>query len=249
MNGLMIHTEDGHRAGLADIMAVPVPEKTKTYHPVSHKELVDFVRERSRVTLGMNIIKEEYGLSRKDMQMFGVMTLDAGNTDNGLAIGLRNSYDKSLSVGISSGAQVFVCDNLCFSGSGMTILRKHTLNVWRDISINVDKALQGSEMHYLEMNRQMDAMKHIPLSLDAGFDIVGRALGYDVLKPQQATIAIRDWKTPRHEAFADKNLHSLYQCFTEALKKGPAGDTMDRHSLAHDFFQPMVPSAPTTFAM
>lgn len=246
---LCIHTQDGHRVGLPEVLAVPVPEKTKTYHPVAHGELIDFVRQRVHVSLGLEIRKEEYGLSRKDQQMFGVMTLDTGNDENGLAIGLRNSYDKSLSVGISSGAQVFVCDNLCFSGSGMTVLRKHTLNVWRDIALNVDKALQGSEHHYIEMNRQMDAMKQIPVSLDAGYDLVGRALGYEVLRPQQATIALRDWRTPRHEDFAERNLYSLYQCFTEALKKGPAGDTMDRYSHAHEFFVPMLPSAPTTFAV
>ena len=249
MNGLCIHTADGHRAGLSDVLAVPVPEKTKTYHPVAHGELIEFIRERVRVTLGLQIKQEGYGLSRKDQQMFGVMTLDTGNPDNGLSIGLRNSYDKSLSVGISSGAQVFVCDNLCFSGDAMVVLRKHTLNVWKDISINVDKALHGSEMHYREMNRQLDAMKHIPLSLDTGFDLIGRALGYDVLKPQQATVALRDWKNPRHQDFEEQTLYSLYNCFTEALKKGPAGETMDRHSTAHAFFEPMVPSAPTTFAV
>lgn len=249
MNGLMIHTQDGHTAGLAEVTAVPVPEKTKTYHPVAHGELIEFIKTRIKHSLNLPVKSESYGLSRKDQQMFGVMTLDTGNPENGLSIGLRNSYDKSLSVGISSGAQVFVCDNLCFSGDAMVVLRKHTLNVWKDISINVDKALRGSEHHYTEMNRQLNAMKHIPLSLDAGYELIGRAQGWEILKPQQATIAIKDWRTPRHENFSEKNVYSLYNCFTEALKKGPAGDTMDRHAKAHDFFSCMVPSKPTTFLL
>ena len=245
MNGLMIHTADGHRAGLDEVIAVPVPEKTKTYHPVAHKELIGFVRSRVRDTLGLEIRSEEYGLSRKDQQMFGVITLDTGNAENGMSIGLRNSYDKSLSVGVSSGAKVFVCDNLCFNGDATVVLRKHTLNVWRDVSTNVDIALRGSEMHYEEMNRQLGCMKEISIHRDNGFDLIGRALGYGVLKPQQATIAINDWKNPRHEEFSEHNLYSLYNCFTEALKKGPAGESLTRHAQTHEFFTPLLPARPT----
>jgi hypothetical protein len=254
MEGLMIHTDDGLDASFGDLCKIPVPMATSTYHPVAHKELIHFVRERIDATLGMTIKNERYGLSRKAQdghrqQMFGVITLDAGNDENGLSIGLRNSYDKSLSVGISSGAKVFVCDNLCFSGDAMVVLRKHTLNVWRDISLNVDKALRESEGHYIEMNRQLEAMKHIPVSYDAGGDLVGRAMLYEVLKPQQATVTLRDWRKPRHEAFAERNLYSLYNCFTQGLKKGQAGESMDRHATTHDFFAPMVPVAPTTITI
>jgi len=230
-------------------MAVPVPEKTNTYHPVSNGDLVSFVKMRVKDVLGLEIKSEEYGLSRKDMQMFSVMTLDTGNKENGLSIGLRNSYDLSLSVGVASGAKTFVCDNLCFSGDAMVMLRKHTLNVWKDIRVNVDKALHSSEMHYEEMNRQLEAMKHVPLRLDAGFELIGRALGHDILKPQQATIAIKDWKKPRYEEFSERNVYSMYNCFTEALKKGPAGGTLSRHTKAHGFFTPMLPAAPATFAL
>ena len=77
-----------NRVGLSDVLAVPVPEKTKTYHPVAHGELIEFIRERTKVTLGLSIRQEQYGLSRKDQQMFGVMTLDTGHDENGLSIGL-----------------------------------------------------------------------------------------------------------------------------------------------------------------
>lgn len=234
---LMIHTADGHIAGLDEVLSVPVPEKTKTYHPVAHGELIEFVRTRVDSILGLSIRKEEYGLSRKDQQMFGVMTLETGNNDNGLAIGLRNSYDKSLSVGLSSGAQVFVCDNLCFSGSGMVVLRKHTLNVWRDIALSVDKALRESEQAYVKMNDQLIDMQAKPVNLDQGYEIIGRALGYEILKPQQATVALGDWREPRHEEFSERNMYSLYNCFTEGLKRGTAGGTMDRHALVHEFFE------------
>jgi len=157
----------------------------------------------------MDITQEQYGLSRKSQQMFGVIRLDSGHPDNGLSIGLRNSYDKSLSVGFASGASVFVCDNLCFSGESGEIIRKHTVNVWRDITLKVDQALRASEYHYIVMNQHLSEMKQIPMGLDEGYDLIGRALGHEVLKPQQATIALKDWRNPRHEDFSERNLYSL----------------------------------------
>tara|TARA_R110002020_G_scaffold21537_3_gene73079 strand:+ start:778 stop:1353 length:576 start_codon:yes stop_codon:yes gene_type:complete len=191
----------------------------------------------------MDITQEQYGLSRKGQQMFGVIRLDSGHPDNGLSIGLRNSYDKSLSVGFASGASVFVCDNLCFSGESGEIIRKHTVNVWRDITLKVDQALRASEYHYIVMNQHLSEMKQIPMGLDEGYDLIGRALGHEVLKPQQATIALKDWRNPRHEDFSERNLYSLYNCFTEGLKRGPAGGTLDRHATTHEFFASMLSAA------
>jgi len=246
---ICIHTKDGHRVGLTELAAVPIPEKTRSYCPVPNIELVDFVRSRVTDFLGLEIESEAYGLSRKDQQMFGVMRVDTGRKDHGLSIGLRNSYDKSLLAGLATGAGIFVCDNLCFSGDSGTYFRKHTTNVWRDIRLNVDKALRDAGLHYERMTFDLDAMKTIPLSGDQGYELIGRALGHSILMPQQATVAMRDWDEPRHEEFAPRNLHSLYNCFTEGLKKGPAGTSLDRHSAAHDWFRPMLPAPPVTVAI
>ena len=90
---LCIHTKDGHRANLAEVAAVEVPPRTKSYVPVPNIELIDFVRSRVTDFLGLEIESEAYGLSRRDQQMFGVMRVDTGHKEHGLSIGLRNSYD------------------------------------------------------------------------------------------------------------------------------------------------------------
>ena len=130
----------------------------------------------------------------------------------------------------------------------MTVHRKHTTHVWRDIRVMVDKALMSSVQHHERMATQLDQMKQIGVDQDAGYEMIGRALGHGVLRPQQATIAMGDWKTARHEEFSERNLFSLYNCFTEGLKKGPAGDTMDRHVKAHRFFEPLLPGEAVTVA-
>ena len=232
---LIVDSVDGHLAGYADVCAVPTPQQTRSYQPVHNKDLIDYVRVRVGEQFGSDIISESYALSCKDQQMFGTMTVETENPEHNLTIGLRNSYNKSLSVGLCSGSEMMVCTNLCFSGSAMTVLRKHTVNVWRDIETHVDAALMTSKAHYERMSLQLEAMKTVPLDLEDGYGLIGRALGHDVLKPQQATVAMKDWKSPRHEEFEARDMFSMYNCFTEGLKKGVAGSTIDRHAAAHRF--------------
>ena len=68
------------------------------------------------------------------LSMFGVLSCRNGlpDRDHCLALGIRSSYDRSLAVGLVAGSRVFCCDNLAFSGE-VTMHRKHTVNVFRDL--------------------------------------------------------------------------------------------------------------------
>ena len=117
MQGLMAaDNRGGHFASFNDICAVPVPQATESYAPVANGDLVRLIKDRIDTVLDMGIRSEGYALSGKDQQMYGVIPLDTGmdTKDTGMSIGFRNSYDRTLSVGIASGSQVFVCSNLCF---------------------------------------------------------------------------------------------------------------------------------------
>jgi hypothetical protein len=235
----MMHTPTGKYVGLEEVLAVPTPEPTKTYTPVAYGDFINLIKEKAAAA-GMVIESEGYGLSHGGNQMFGVMRTRTDSEEHSLNIGVRSSHDYTLSAAIAAGMLgVFVCDNLCISGDTCTLMRKHTKNVWLDLELHIDQALGSAEKNFNLMVREMDAMKAVPVAVDRGFELIGLAQGHKVLKPQQATVAMKDWKEPRHLEFTDRNLHSLYQCFTEGLKKGPAGSIMDRHTEAHAWFRPM----------
>lgn len=245
MSTLMMGSQvDGHYVGYAEACAVPTPQATRSWCPAPNKFVIDTVRRGIQREINLPILKEEYGLSRKDQQLFGVLTLDSGDAERNPVIGLRSSLDKSLAGAIAAGARMCVCDNLDFGGDGVTHFRKHTTNFMEDFERLVGRALRDALGHYARQCRTLDAMKTVPMRLDAGYEFIGRALGHDIIKPQQATIVFKDWREPRHEEFSDRNLHSLYQCFTEGLKKGPAGGTLDRYAKAREFFAPHIPAAP-----
>src|SRR5262249_54211533 len=91
----------------------PPPEGQ--WYPVSHSRVVETVKATLRAA-GYEIRKEQFGLMRDGgSRFFGTLDLRtpiaSGVT---LAVGIRNSVDKSFPLGFCAGNRVFVCDNLAF---------------------------------------------------------------------------------------------------------------------------------------
>ena len=240
---LMVHTPEGttktaegKALTFADVAAIPLPAQTRSYTPVGHGDYIRLIEDRAERLLGVTPTNLQLGLSRKGQQLFGTMRLGGGDDEKAPIVGFRNSYDKSLSAGLCAGSQVFVCDNLCFSADGVVVMRKHSRFVWRDLQDIVDSAIRNVSNVFDQFQGQVDALKSIPVGFDDGFGYIGIARGHNYLTPNQESVAIQDWITPRHEEFSERNAWSLYNCFTEGLKKGSAGGSMDRHTAVHDFF-------------
>lgn len=126
-----------HRGGwtttVLDLECVPVPEATDTYVPVPYNRLIEEIKLHVP-RFALAIVREEYALAREGRQMFAVLSCQNGKpaADYALAIGVASSTDRSLAVKMASGINVFVCDNLAFSGE-VQMHRKHTANVFRDL--------------------------------------------------------------------------------------------------------------------
>lgn len=232
MNGL----SSKNRVDINQIASVPVPEHTHSWRPVPYMDAINEVKASVRNSLSYDVESEEYGLSKDGLQMFGVITLDTGARDQGLAIGLRQSYNRSLALGIAVGSQVFVCDNLMFSGDAFKVVRRNTLNVRADFQELLEAQIGSSETYFRRIKQESRTMKAVSVEVDQGFEILGRTVGHKVMTPTQATVAFDDWRNPRHSAFETRNLWSLYNCVTEGLKRGRPSTIMERYTAAHSFF-------------
>src|SRR5205807_2922253 len=82
--------------------------------------------EGALMAAGYGIERVGLALSKDNARFFGTLTLRSPVADGvNLAVGLRSSTDKSISLQWCCGSRVFVCDNLAFSAQTM-ITRKHT---------------------------------------------------------------------------------------------------------------------------
>jgi hypothetical protein len=106
-----------------ELARVPTPAATETWFPVSHDTCVSTV-QRSLTDAGFEIRSLRFGLARNDARLFATVDLASPlATGVSLAVGIRNSLDKSLPLGFVAGNRVFVCDNLAFR-SELSVKRK-----------------------------------------------------------------------------------------------------------------------------
>ncbi len=229
---LLLHC-GAESATINDLAAIPLPKETRTYKPIGHDALANMLSSMATNLLPeFTLEKSQFGLARDGQKMFGVHTFKNGNSDLGLSIGFRNSYDRSLSVGIAVGASVFVCDNLVLTGD-LTVLRKHTSNVHADIDGLALSAIYRSRSAFNQIKADAEVMKGIPMSDDEAYRMLGFIYGRGIINPRQIPVVKNEWLKPSHDAFEDRNLWAFYNAVTESLKTSPPQSIMERHLELH----------------
>jgi len=231
---LLMHCGGDH-VDLNDLREVPLPEETDSYKPVSHYRLSMNLGDVSQGLLkDYELANTQYGLARKGQQMFAIHSYRKDADDTlGLSIGFRNSYDKSMSVGIAIGASVFVCDNLALTGD-IAIMRKHTTNVWQDLEELIITTIYRSQHNFHRIQEDADNMKSAYLNNDDAFRLIGLLYGKQVLTPRQLPVVKREWMQPKYDEFQQRNVWSFYNSCTESLKSCQPNKIMEKHIQLHD---------------
>src|SRR4051812_22192980 len=127
MEGLMLHA-GAKKFGRQDLLALPTPEATETHKPVAHSAIIQALIE-SLAYRHLNVERDEYALTPDGARMFGFLELNIEESGIRLALGVRNSHDKSFALSITVGYRVFVCDNLAFHGDFVAVSKKHSKNM------------------------------------------------------------------------------------------------------------------------
>jgi hypothetical protein len=233
---LILH-QGGWEASLSDLASVPVPEETESYFPVPYGRFVEEVALHVP-RFGLTIERQEFALARDGNQMFGVLTCSNGHgaKDYGLAIGLRNSYDRSLSVGLVVGHRVFCCDNLAFSGE-IAMARKHTVNVFRDLPDLIYRMLSRVSTLHERMDAEIGAMKAQELDDRDAHHLMVEAIRAQVVPASQLPKVLNVWRHPIHEDFRPRTSWSLFNTFSELVKSRSPRAQMDGTLRLTDVFR------------
>ena len=235
MSKLMLH-RGGWEANKADLAAVPVPEATDSYVPIPYVRLIEEV-ELHVPRFGLEIQKEEFALARNGNQLFGVLTVSNGHhgRDYALAIGLRSSYDRSLSVGLVSGHSVFCCDNLAFTGEAK-VVRKHTVNVFRDLPDLIYRMLSSVTLMRDRQDVEIAALKEVGLDRTRVNHVVMEAVRAHVVPASHIPKVVLAWEKPQFAEFKPRTGWSLYNAFTSVMKsRSPRAQMEDTLRLSEVF--------------
>ncbi len=213
--GLMIGSNEKF-VGRDEIALVPTPLPTNSWKPVPHVEVIDSVVDVIKHH-NWSVINEQYGLARDGQKMFGVLRINKSSSlEWSRCIGIRNSHDKSFSVGLTAGISVMVCSNLAFGGS-MVLKRRHTSRM--ELEDMVTTAIDNLEEQFLTLENVAEDLKFQYVKPDNARVAIVKAAECEVINSSDIVPIFKEFTKPRHEEFDDPTRWSLLNAFTEIAKK------------------------------
>lgn len=201
-----------------ELKLIPVPEATKTHQPLPHYQIVEALAETLNFR-HINVVRDEYAVSRDGMKMFGVLDLEYGVTGVNFSIGIRNANDKSMRLAMTVGYRVLVCDNMAFRGDFTPVLAKHSkhFTLVDAVSIGVDRMQRNFE----PLAAQIQSWRDTSITDEEVKLVIYRAfVEGELAVPARLARTVHDlYFSPQHEEFAPRSVWSLSNAFTSAFKE------------------------------
>jgi len=220
-----------------DLYNVRIPASTDSYSTVSHQNIIEAVYEQLDKR-NLQVVNEKYNVAANGDKVIGYFDLNyMGNSEMGMRLAFRNSYDKSMSVAFVAGTQVWICENGCISGE-IQFLRKHTGSVLGELHNKIVTTIEQLEDHFLRTERHSIQMKSIGLPKIKAAELYGRMfMVEDIISPTQLSIVKKELNEHTHKVFEEETLWSAYNHVTFALKEAHPLNYINQHVNLHKFVE------------
>ena len=203
----------------ADLASLSTPVRTLTHYPFPHADLVTYIETRLWEGYGIEIEKGRYAVMSDGLKLFAALTLKRGKDDFALALGIRTSNDKSMSLQFVAGANVFVCDNMAFSGDTMVLCKKHTglLNPRMTVYGGIDRAITK----FASLEVRIDQLKSSKITDQAAKALIFDMVNQGIVNQNALPIIGKNYFEPTHQEQRDEfggSLWMLNNAVTEYCK-------------------------------
>ena len=236
---LMLHC-GAHKTSFDEVCNV-VPDRSLTsasFRPVPHSWLFNRTVE-TLDDLGFSVVEEAHALMRNGQRYFGYLKIRKRvpgqdvrdlTPEYDFICGVRNGHDGQMKAAWVFGEQVFVCDNLAFSGDMIEFSRKHTRNIVRDVQPLMFDKLSSIECHMQNVHERVEHYKNTPVKTRRDLnDLVITALRDGAVRATSIEHVLREWDKSQegsgpggHESLGGNSYWTLFNCFTEVEKQRPS---------------------------
>ena len=220
MTNLILHC-GASAVRATDVRDAVTPPNTITHFPIPHHELIEVALNSARGDFGFEIVNQAHGMTHDGARYFGLFEVQSDMLDYAPIIGLRNSHDMAFSAGLVIGSQVFVCDNLAFSGE-IKIARKHTRNIMRDLPLMMGRAFERLGDMQKHMELRIDAYKSTDLNDQQRDHVLMNAARMGALSWSNLGKVHNELLNPTHAAdefgVCEDSAWNLFNACTEVLK-------------------------------
>jgi len=223
---------------LEELRAIPAPARTATWNPIPHHEIYNQVETLLTKQIGIDILDTRIDTDKTGNNVFVTHKLDFAVTEKQTKfpqLGWRNSTNKKLSLGFTSGTQIMVCSNLVFTGSWLEF-KKHTSTL--DMEVVNLMAIQGIN-HALnecvKMNSYHDSMQEYKRDRHHADHLFMEMLRVGVVSSRQ----ILDLSNAYDEEKAryGENLYTIFNCATQTFRELTLPTISERSYLLNELVQ------------
>lgn len=199
------------------LSAFEAPPPSGRWFPLKHSKVLDAVGTTLEAA-GYRIRREQLAVARGGHRFFGTLDLDSALVPGvSLAVGIRNSTDKSFPLGFCAGSRVFVCDNLAFR-SELLVKRKHTRHGEVRFANEIAGAVRQLQTFSEVEGRRIRTLQNTPVTEEAASRVVLRALEEHIVS---APVIPRIWREILSPSFdygtGGLTLWTVLQAFTTVL--------------------------------
>lgn len=212
---LMNH-KGAHELPRNELALIEAPPPTATWFPTRHIDVLN-AAEKTITAAGYEIKKSQYSVSHEGHRFFGVMDLASTIIDGiTLAVGIRNSTDKTFPIGLCCGNRVFCCDNLAFT-SEIVVSKKHTRFGSERYREGIAGAIASLGQYQQAQATWINRLQQQKLSREESDSLILRAYEEDVIGARMLPLIIEEVRRPTFDEFKDGSAWSLWNCFTTIL--------------------------------
>ena len=227
---------------------VQPPAATATWHPVAHSTFLQLCLDTLGAQ-GFTVRDQRLALHRDNHRFFAALDLTAQLSDGvALAVGLRNSTDKSFPLGFCAGSRVFVCSNLAFS-SEQLVVKRHTKFGQTRFARAIEAAVKQLPQFVIEETARIDKLKVRELSAHESDSYILKTAEAGIVPFVKLPDLAKAYRQPDHEAFQPRTAWSMFNAVTHCLapmsKTNPTEFTRRTIRLMSMFFpaEPQVANA------
>lgn len=210
-----------HEVDWEQVEATPCPPATDTHFPIPHHIFVSSVTDALE-RQGLEFIAAGHSLNNGGAEYFGIGAVRAKGGDLEqpnweTILGLRNAHNKKFTAELAVGSHVFVCDNLAFSGE-IHEKRKHTRNIAADLDNLIHRSVGKLGGMMKSQEERILSYRATDISDAMADHLIVEMFRGKVINTQRIPAVLKNWEEPPHAEFEERNLWSLFNAATEALK-------------------------------
>lgn len=208
----------GHDVSREELALIPAPQATQTWFPVKHADVLQ-TATKTLQDAGFTIAKERLSVAKDGLRFFGTLDLTTPIVEGiSLAVGIRNSCDKTFPIGFCAGQRVFVCSNLGFT-SEIVVSKKHTRFGNDRYVEGIAKAVASLGQYQAQQADWINGLRSWKLTREEADSIILESYEAELIGSRQLPLLLQEWRNPEHEEFREPTGWSLWNAYTAVLGK------------------------------